>query len=130
MSRRDDPGVGLEGLRSSDAFEFAALEDPKQLGLGGLGKFAHLVEKDRSSRRTLESAGTLAIGPGEAHSFVAEELALDEAVGQCSAIDPHERTSPRREWVCRAEATSSFPVPLSPTIRTGSSVAAARPIAL
>jgi hypothetical protein len=35
-----------------------------------------------------------------------------------------------REWRCRAAATSSLPVPLSPTISTGASVGAARAIRL
>ncbi len=38
--------------------------------------------------------------------------------------------SARLEWRWSASATSSLPVPLSPTIKTGASVAAARPIAL
>ena len=40
---------------------------------------------------TLEPAGLLAVGAGEGAALVAEELALDQALGQCPAIDPDER---------------------------------------
>ena len=37
VGRREDPGVGLEGLGAADALELALLEDAEQLGLAGRG---------------------------------------------------------------------------------------------
>ena len=120
-----------ERLGPADALEFPLLEDAEQLGLRRSGQLADLVEEDRAAGGALEPAGPLAVGAGEGASLVAEELALDQALGQRAAVDPDERAARcAREWRCSAAATSSLPVPLSPTIRTGSSVAAARPIAL
>ena len=75
--------------------------------------------------------GLLAVGSGEGAPLVAEQLALDQALGQRPAVDPDEGAGgARSSGGASAAATSSLPVPLSPTIRTGASVAAARPIAL
>ncbi len=89
---RDDAGVGAEGLGPADALELPLLEDAEDLGLGRLRQLAHLVEEDRAASGTLEPAGLLAIGAGEGAALVAEELALDQALGQGPAIDPDEGT--------------------------------------
>jgi hypothetical protein len=91
MRRRDHPRIGAEDLRPADPLELALLQHAEDLGLGGQGQLAHLVEEDRPARGALEPAGLLAIRPGEGAPLVAEELALDEALGQRSAVDPDER---------------------------------------
>ena len=89
---RDDAGIGAESLGPTDALELPLLEDAEDLGLGRRGQLAHLVEEDGAAGRTLEPAGLLAVGSGEGTALVAEELALDQALGQRTAIDPDEGT--------------------------------------
>ena len=63
--------------------------------------------------------------PREGALLVAEQLALEQRVGQRAAVDRHER--PRRRAAIAGEcvrATSSLPVPLSPCTSTGLSLAA------
>ena len=57
--------------------------------------------------------------PGERASFVAEQIAHQQGLGQGGALDPHER--PRRardEHWCRCWASTSLPTPVSPRIST------------
>ena len=69
----------------------------------------------------LDQAGLVAQRPGEGAADVAEQLALQQMVGDGRAIDGDEgRRGPApRVWISRA--ISSLPVPLSPMIRTGAS---------
>ena len=64
---------------------------------------------------------------GERAPLVAEELALDQALGQRGAVERRRRVpeglGPSR---CRSRATSSLPVPLSPMISTGLGIGATR----
>jgi hypothetical protein len=58
------------------------------------------------------------MGVGEGALHVAEELALQEALGHGAAVHGHETARRGRgesAWI--ALATSSFPVPLSPVMR-------------
>ena len=60
-----------------------------------------------------------AIAPVKAPRGVAEELRLDQALGERRAV--HRQKGPclaRAARKCSARATSSLPVPLSPWIRT------------
>ena len=83
--------VGAQGLGPADALELALLNDAEDLDLGRQRQLADLVEKDRAAGRALEPAGLLAVGAGEGAALVAEELALDEPLGECPAVDPDER---------------------------------------
>ena len=127
---RDDAGVGAEGLGPADPLELALLEDAEDLGLGRQRQLADLVEEDRPAGGALEPAGLLPVGAGEApRSWPNSSLSIRPS-GRAPQLTRTNGPAARSEWRCSAEATSSLPVPLSPTIRTGSSVAAARPIAL
>ena len=84
----------------ADALEFAFLQDPQELDLE-LGRGAvHLVEKNAPGVRSLEPAGPVVDRAGERALDVAEELAFEQALGECSAVDADVRAGePRAEVV-------------------------------
>ena len=66
-------------------------------------------------------------GAGERPLLVAEELALDQVLGDGGAVDLHKGAGEPggcRRWMARA--TSSLPVPFSPVMSTQASVGATR----
>jgi len=76
--------------RAADAHDRALLEDAQQLALRVEGQLADLVEEQRAGRCGLE----------EARLRAAEQLVLDERLGQRRAVEPDERTgAPRAESV-------------------------------
>ncbi len=118
VGRGDDPGVDLLGVVVADPLELALLQDAEQLDLE-LGRGAvDLVEEDAAGVGRLEPAGAVVDGAGERALDVAEQLALEQALGQRAAVDPDVGPVDRglRSWMARA--ISSLPVPVSPTIRT------------
>ena len=97
----------------------AVLEHAQQLGLHAEGHLADLVEEERPPAGQLEPPLLLPVGAGERAALVAEELALQQLLGQGGAVDGHQRAAPGRrrcKWI--AWATSSLPVPVSPVTST------------
>ena len=78
----------------------------------------------RSRRGTRAAVGRLELArllrdrAGEGALLVAEQLALEQRLGDRGAVDRHERPSARGLLLWSARATSSLPVPLSPVIST------------
>ena len=62
--------------------------------------------------------------PCAAARHVAEHFALRDRLGQGAAIDRDERPAPPRAGAVESVATSSFPLPVSPSTRTSISAAA------
>ena len=100
VGRGDDPGVDLDGPDIAHALEFAFLQDPQELDLE-LGRGAvHLVQKNAPGVRGLEPAGPVVDRAGKRALDVAEQLGFEQALGECSAVDPDIRTGePRAEVV-------------------------------
>src|SRR4051794_13527707 len=99
VGRRDDPGVDLEGARVADALELPLLQDAEQLDLE-LGRGAvDLVEEDAARVRRLEPAGPVIDRAGERTLDVAEQLALEQALGQGAAVDADVRAGEARAEV-------------------------------
>ena len=107
----------------------ALLEDAEELRLqpGGSSPISSRksVPPSAASKRPAVRRG----GAGEGALLVAEELALEQALGDRGAVDRDER--PRRaarlrSWMARA--TSSLPVPVSPRMSTVASVGATLPM--
>src|SRR5204862_103390 len=71
-----------------------ALEDPQELHLHGRRDRAELVEEEGPAARELEVALLAAVGAGEGALLVAEELTLEEGVGQGPAVDGEEGPLP------------------------------------
>ena len=64
--------------------------DAEELGLDRQGELADLVEEEGAAVGELEAAAPLLLGPGEGSALVAEELALDDGLGQRGAVDRDE----------------------------------------
>ncbi len=71
----------------AEAAQLALLKDAQELGLGSNGHFAQLVQQERTAGGQLEASGAAFHGSGERAFFVAEQLALDERLWNCSAVD-------------------------------------------
>ena len=90
----DDPAIGLDRLVAADALEPAVLEHAQQLGLHPHRHVADLVEKQRPLAGQLEPPLLLAVGPGERPALVAEQLGLEQVLGQGRAVDGHQGPAP------------------------------------
>jgi hypothetical protein len=77
-------------------------------------QLADLVEEQRAAGGLLEEPGAIRARVGEGAFSVAEELALQERLGDGAAVDRHERAVPATSAAWIARATSSLPTPLSP----------------
>ena len=106
----------------------ALLEHAQELGLQAERHVADLVEEERAAVRAAGRARASAVFASvKAPLRVAEELALEEALGHRGAVDGDEGALARRRlrsWIARA--TSSLPVPLSPVTSTVASDRATR----
>ena len=96
-----------------------------ETGLRRQAHLADLVEKQRAAARLFELSG-LAVGhgAGERAALVAEELGLERLLGKRGAVKRDKRTLLRAEARCRKRATTSLPVPDSPSRSAVVSVAA------
>src|SRR5207249_1983371 len=75
-----------------NAHEFAIFEKAQELGLDGHRHLADLVQEKRAPVRRLDlSSGALARA-GEGALLVAEKLALEQCLGNRSAVDGNEGT--------------------------------------
>jgi hypothetical protein len=91
VGRGDDPDIHLDADRPSDAPHLALLEHAQELRLHAGSDLADLVEKARAAARRLQEPLFVGQGPRERALDVAEELALEETLGEGAAVDGHER---------------------------------------
>ena len=87
---RHDPDVHLDGLDAAEPHELALLHHAQELGLGLEGDVADLVEEQRALVRQLEEALLGVDRPGEGALHVAEEVRLEQVVGQAARVDHDE----------------------------------------
>ena len=87
----DEAHVDLDGLGAAQALELPLLQHPQQLHLGGQVDVADLVEEQRAALGELEPPLLALLGAGEGALLVAEQLRLDQAVGQRGAVHLDER---------------------------------------
>ena len=80
----------------TDAPQLALLNDAQHLGLRARRQLADLVEQQRAAVRLLEHARALGDRAGERAAGVAEQLGLDQVVGQRRAVERAERAFCRR----------------------------------
>src|SRR5947208_1155660 len=90
-SRRDDAGVDTKHLAAADALELARLQKPKELDLEGRTHLTDLVEEEGAAVRELELALSLHVRAGVGAALVAEQLGLQQGVGDRAAVDRDER---------------------------------------
>ena len=115
----DHADVDVARGRGADALEFAGLEHAQQLRLLAERNVGDLVEEERAAVGEFEATDAVGARVGEGALDVAEELALEGALGERAGVDGDERAAARAArddaGVC---ATTSLPVPCSPVMRT------------
>src|SRR4029450_11994669 len=85
-----DVGLAL----GAEAAELPFLQDAQELRLGTGLHLRHLVEKQGAAVGKLEAALAALDGAGEGALLVAEDLALQQRLGNGRAVDGHERALP------------------------------------
>src|SRR5262249_54175582 len=96
VGRRDDAYVDAPPLRAADGSHLLLLQDAEQLHLHRRRHVADLVEEERAAVGLDEEARLVAERSSERTAHVAEELALEQRLGERSAIDGDERTGAAR----------------------------------
>ena len=86
----DQAEIGLERRGPPDPLELSLLKHSEELDLHRGGELSDLVEEERSVGRQLEASGLLPVRPGEGAALVAEQLGLEQRVGQRRAVDRDE----------------------------------------
>ena len=91
VGRADDARVDRDGRARADGHDLALLQHAEELHLHRGRRLAELVEEDGAAARRDEQAVAIAHRPGERAAHVAEELRLEQRVGERAAIDGDER---------------------------------------
>ena len=89
------------------------------LACSGLAHVGDFIQENGAAVGVLDPAGFLPDGAGEGAFFMAKQFAFQEGFGDGGAVDADVIVRARRrlrEWM--APATSSLPVPLSPSMST------------
>ena len=103
VRRRDDPHVDLKRRRAADPLEALLFERAQNLGLQRQRQIADLVEEQRAAMRHLELAELARRRAGERALLVAEQLGLEQGLGNRGAVDGDKRSvGARTERVQRA----------------------------
>jgi hypothetical protein len=90
VRRRDHAHIHVDRLRRAQAFDLAFLKHAQRLGLRLQTHVRHFVEEDRAAVCLLEFPNLPLRGAGKRALLVAEQLRLDELLGNRRAIDLHE----------------------------------------
>ena len=91
--------VHLEGARAPEALELLLLHHPQELRLEGEAQVFDLVEEERSPRRQLDLARLGLARVREGAALVAEQLRLEQVLGDRRAVHLDERAVPARPLV-------------------------------
>src|SRR5439155_515742 len=91
LDPRDDARPHAAHAVGTHRLHFLVLQDAEQLRLHGRRRLADLVEEDGALARLLEEPAAVALGAGEGPAQVAEELALEERLGEGGAVLHQER---------------------------------------
>jgi hypothetical protein len=91
VRRGDEADVDRLRLQAADALHLAILDHAEELGLRALRHLAELVEEHGAAVRRLEEAGLGDDGARESAALVAEQLALEELLGEGRAVEAEER---------------------------------------
>jgi hypothetical protein len=96
----DEAHVDLDRLAAADALEGPLLQHAQQLHLHGGRDLADLVEEEGAAVGLLEATLASAVGAGEGALLVAEQLALQQGLGERGAVEGDEGLGrPRSERV-------------------------------
>ena len=86
MRRGDEAHIGTLGAGAAQKLKSLVLQQPQQLHLHRQGEVANLIEKERASGRQLYPARFPRRGAGEGTFLVAEELGLEQRLGEGGAM--------------------------------------------
>jgi hypothetical protein len=89
---RENAHIHLNRLGSAHAFECLLLEHAQDLRLNAERDVADFVEQDGAAVGSLDHAELARHRAGERAALVAEQLALEQRLGNRGAIDHHHRT--------------------------------------
>ena len=117
VGRGDDPHVDAARQVLADAPHLAVLQHAQQLGLRARRQLPDFVEEQRAAIRLLEQPGPLGRRAGERAARVAEQLRLDQLVGQRRAVD---RAEPPMRGAGRGGGWRARPAPCRCRSRRGS----------
>jgi hypothetical protein len=118
VRRGKNPNVDPSSASGSHHVNLFVLKDPQELDLHGGTGFTDLVEKNTSSVCGLKEPRPRFRGSSKGPFKVAKELALQKLLRDGATINRHERRRSPFTVVGDSPRTSSFPVPLSPEMRT------------
>lgn len=124
--RAQDTDVDAEHGLSADTPYLAALDGSQKLRLKRRLEIADLVDEKRAALRLFEDPLSRGRGSGECSSLVTEQIGLDQVRGDRGAVEHDERRADRGPCSWIDSARSSLPVPVSPSMITGTSLAAMR----
>src|SRR6266481_1326019 len=82
--------VHLDRAGPAQALDLAVLQEPEQLHLHRGSELAHLVEEEGAALGALDAAFLPLDGAGERSALVAEQLGLEDGLGDGGAVDGHE----------------------------------------
>src|SRR3569833_528288 len=102
VRRRDDAQIDRDGAGAADRHDLALLEHAEHRRLRAAGQIADLVEEQRPAVGRADEAGVVGLGARERALLVAEQLALDEVLGERTAVDRYEPAGALRQRVDRA----------------------------
>jgi hypothetical protein len=91
MRRDNQPHVNLARLSRTDSRHQSVREHAQQLRLRCHGQLARFVQEERTLMGGFEQALAGAVGPGERAALVSEQLAFQQRVGECGAVDRDQR---------------------------------------
>src|SRR5512134_1708804 len=88
---RDHPHIHLKRARGAEPLELAGLQDPEKLGLLADRHVGDLVQEESPAVGQLEASDAVGASVRESALDVAEELALEDALGYSAGVQGHER---------------------------------------
>src|ERR1051326_8759500 len=82
----NDPHIHLDDSVSTEPLDFSLLKDPQKIRLHIERKLTNFVKENRATIRLFEESFAESNGAGEGALFMAEQLTLQQAFTECTAI--------------------------------------------
>ena len=124
IRRRDHAHVRLERTRRTEPLEFSLLQHTQELRLRRRTHFRHFIEKEYATGSELDLSGLCLLRAGERPRSKPNSSDSSSCSGRAAQLSATNGPSARFEAWWMNRATTSFPVPDSPTRRTVVSVEA------
>ena len=86
VARRDQPDVDLDRLGAAQTLELSLLQDAEQLDLRRRVEVTDLIQKQGAAVGQLKAPFLAAFGASERPLLVAEQLGLDQRVGNAAQL--------------------------------------------